>query len=411
MCPLMGDLPARARELVFGVVAAALLAGTVLIGTTLSALPVTGWHWLRFATLAGCVVVHTELTRDVERRRQAERRRNDRSPYQDFKSVWNVAGVLLLPPVLALAVVVVSFGYVWLRVPQRNVPMALGRWVYTGSTVVLGSCGAVLVVLLLAPDPYAPGLPPPFWVLVLAAAVRWAGNYLLVVLVIAWSRPNGRSPFADFREQIYSVGALCAGISAAVLVAVEPALGLVVLGVTLTVHRSTLITEYRFKATTDERTGLTNDRWWTEQAAAAIARARATGTHVGVLIADLDRFKTINDSHGHLVGNEVLAAVARIISREVRDDHDVVGRWGGEEFAVLLPNISPAGLVAVAERIRKRVVDTPTPVGATTVVVTVSIGAAHFPRDGATLSDLVSSADRAMYAAKAGGRNRIHVAG
>jgi diguanylate cyclase (GGDEF)-like protein len=275
--------------------------------------------------------------------------------------------------------------------------------------VVLGSWAAV-VVLAAAADPFAPGAPPAFWVLALAATVRWAVNYLLVVLVITWTRPPGGSPFADFREQIYSAGALCAGVSTAVLLAADPWFGLVALGVTLTVHRSTLITEYRFKATTDQRTGLTNDSWWTEQAEAAVAQARATGSRLGVLIADLDHFKEVNDEHGHLAGNEVLAAVARIISAEVRGDHDIVGRWGGEEFAVLLPNITPADLAVVAERIRARVAGTPTRAGAATITVTVSIGAAHHPEDGTTLHDLVTSADNAMYRAKANGRNRVAAA-
>jgi len=402
----MGALPFRVRVLVAGVLAAALVTAVLLV--VLSA-PVTGWHWARCAVLAACVVVHVELTRDVEWARRGERRRNARSPYQDFKSVWSIAAVLLLPPAAAVVVVVLSFAYAWVRMPQDDIPMAPVRWLYTSATVVLGSGGAVFV-LVTAADPYTPGLPAPFWVLVTAATVRWAANYLLVVLVITWTRQPGGSPFADFREQIYSAGAVCAGVSTAVLLAVDPWFALVALGVTLTVHRSTLITEYRFKATTDQRTGLTNDSWWTEQAEAAITQARATRTPLGVLIADLDHFKAVNDEHGHLVGNEVLAAVARTISAEVRDAHDIVGRWGGEEFAVLLPNISAADLSSVAERIRRRVADCPTRAGDTVIGVTVSIGAAHHPEDGDTLHDLVTRADNAMYRAKANGRNRVQVA-
>ena len=134
-----------------------------------------------------------------------------------------------------------------------------------------------------------------------------------------------------------------------------------------------------------------------------------------MLVLDLDNFKQVNDEHGHLVGDQVLVAVAAAIRDVVRDD-DLVGRFGGEEFVVLLPapdgDPGRVGAEAVANRIRRRIeqlrIEVPTSSGEIVVDdLSVSIGGATSPADGTRLADLLKVADAAMYAAKDAGRNRV----
>jgi diguanylate cyclase (GGDEF)-like protein len=139
-----------------------------------------------------------------------------------------------------------------------------------------------------------------------------------------------------------------------------------------------------------------------------------------VLILDLDHFKLVNDAHGHLAGDDVLAAVAAQLRAGVREG-DLVGRFGGEEFVVLLADL-PTGALgrvevrSVAERLRRLVADLDVPVctpdGNLTISgLSVSVGGAAVPADGTTLEQVLKVADSSLYAAKRGGRNLVRIAG
>ncbi len=121
---------------------------------------------------------------------------------------------------------------------------------------------------------------------------------------------------------------------------------------------------------------------------------------------DLDHFKTINDRHGHLTGDQVLLAVAAALRAEVRSA-DVLGRFGGEEFVILLPSTNRFDAVTIAERIRHRVGQLMVAVPDGEIGITVSIGVAAQPRDGQALDPLLAAADRALYVAKEAGRDRV----
>jgi diguanylate cyclase (GGDEF)-like protein len=132
-----------------------------------------------------------------------------------------------------------------------------------------------------------------------------------------------------------------------------------------------------------------------------------------MLLLDIDHFKVVNDKHGHLTGDSVLTAVATAIQDAIRPG-DLGGRYGGEEFAVLLPGADYQAAIEVAERVRRTVAalclkpHQTEPATATDLQVTVSVGVAPRTTEIATLDQLIDSADRAMYAAKRSGRNRIH---
>ncbi len=142
---------------------------------------------------------------------------------------------------------------------------------------------------------------------------------------------------------------------------------------------------------------------------AELARANRGGESVGLLLLDLDHFKRVNDHHGHGGGDEVLRETVRRIGAVVRG-YDTVGRWGGEEFIVIVPGLSDEeALRAAAEGVRRAIRQAPFALGDELVVVTVSVGAAH-AADGEGADDLVSAADRALYAAKRRGRDRVELA-
>ncbi|HEY6758478.1 MAG TPA: GGDEF domain-containing protein [Baekduia sp.] len=158
----------------------------------------------------------------------------------------------------------------------------------------------------------------------------------------------------------------------------------------------------------DELTELPNRRGASRQLDVLISRARRHGHQLALLLIDVDRFKAVNDEHGHAVGDVVLRELAARLRERVRRE-DVVGRWGGEELVVALPETTPDGAAAVAESLRAGIAETAIDGGEVSLVVTVSIGVAAWT--GEELDDLVARADRALYAAKAAGRDRVVVDG
>ncbi|HET9484625.1 MAG TPA: GGDEF domain-containing protein [Xanthomonadales bacterium] len=141
---------------------------------------------------------------------------------------------------------------------------------------------------------------------------------------------------------------------------------------------------------------------------AAVEAATTEGRALALLFLDLDRFKQINDVHGHPVGDACLLAVVDEIGAELRRA-DSVGRYGGEEFVVVLPGASAQDAAAVAERIRERVRRRCAVVEGRAVALTVSIGIAELGPSVARADELLAEADAALYAAKAAGRDRIEV--
>ena len=159
-------------------------------------------------------------------------------------------------------------------------------------------------------------------------------------------------------------------------------------------------------ATHDALTGVFNARAYHEQSQAAIRAGAAAGQGYSVLFVDLDHFKRVNDAHGHAAGDQVLQAAARTLQKGVRHN-DVVGRIGGEEFGVLLPQTDLERALQVAEHLRRSIEQLAIDVGGHSLKITASIGVAHCPDGKTELRSLQQRADSAMYQAKAAGRNRV----
>jgi diguanylate cyclase (GGDEF)-like protein len=173
---------------------------------------------------------------------------------------------------------------------------------------------------------------------------------------------------------------------------------------------SRLTSELHRASRHDALTGLLNRRAIDEALGAEVQRARRLGVPFTVLMLDLDHFKSINDRHGHAAGDRALQHLATLFTSQMRDI-DRVGRWGGEEFMVLLPGTPMAQAQPLAQRLCERVSALPPRWEDSTLPVTVSIGIAEWLGDGDDLTALLARADEALYRAKQGGRNRVVVTG
>jgi two-component system, cell cycle response regulator len=169
---------------------------------------------------------------------------------------------------------------------------------------------------------------------------------------------------------------------------------------------ATLVEESRWMATTDALTGLLNRRAFLDSTAREVARTKRYNDSLSVILLDVDHFKQINDRRGHATGDIVLATLGKLLNRAVRTC-DVVARWGGEEFVLVLPSTPTDGAEQVAERIRELLEDAViNDAKGDHIPVTASFGVATYTT-GETLEQVIDRADRAMYLAKSGGRNRV----
>jgi diguanylate cyclase (GGDEF)-like protein len=365
------------------------------------------------AMLCAFGIMHSEVAMRVER----TRRRIAETLHVDLSSVWTFAGAVLLPPALAAGVATIVFTHLWWRSWRPRVPIY--RHVFSTATIVL-ACLAASAVVGVYRDGGVTGADDVPGVLLLGVAilVYTTVNSALVAGAVAVSsaQPDIGKVLGRWDDNLLEMATLSLGAITAVALAINPVLIVFVLPPLLVLHRAVLVKHLEEAANTDGKTGLLNAVAWHVQAERALQRTKRRDGPPGILVLDLDHFKAVNDTHGHLAGDQVLTAVAGVLRDEVRE-RDLVGRFGGEEFVVMLAGLGgrgPAEIEAVAERIRRRVADLrveiPTPDGPLTVRgLSVSVGCAVMPDSGAELRDLLEVADRALYAAKGAGRNAVRM--
>ncbi|MFC0544818.1 GGDEF domain-containing protein [Kutzneria chonburiensis] len=362
-----------------------------------------------FGVLVFCALAHTELARGIER----ARRELAGPGHVDLASVWLFAGVLVLPAPLTAALITL----VYIHYQLRNPFVAWHRRLF-GMGVLILSAQATTSLLSLVGGPghlFGPTVDAVTVVAIVAGIMVYAvADVALIAGRIALYGTPGvtvRKVFGDVSKHMLEISTLFYGALLAFALSYSPALVVLALPPVLMLHRSVLLKQVEEKASKDAKTGLFNSEGWHTRANRERSRAQRTNEGFGLLMVDLDHFKKVNDTYGHVAGDAVLKAVADAISGEVRD-YDSVGRFGGEEFVVLLPGMSEADGVGVAERIRhavtQLVVEAPVE-GRTTIIrnLSASIGVSTFPQAGDDIEPLLLAADAALYQAKNSGRNRV----
>ncbi|WP_240974178.1 GGDEF domain-containing protein [Nonomuraea composti] len=352
---------------------------------------------LTFAALMGCGAVCIEASRRLGMPAGVSR---------DLLSAWWLPVALLLPPVYALFAPIVLQILLQVRVRATVVY----RRVFSSAAIGLAGCTASFVFHGLVADPWTLSQGGGSLILfAVASAVLFSLlNIALIAIAAHTANPDSawREVLWDRESVLLDVVELCLGVTVSISCGLNLGLLILALPPVVLLQRSLLHAQLQAAARTDAKTGLLNAAAWQREADTEIVRARRTGDTLALLIIDIDHFKRVNDAHGHLVGDQVLVGVASMLRSQLRD-YDVVGRFGGEEFVVLLPGADIDEARQVAERLRVRIGHMAIPVDDTLVRVTISAGVALMSVHGDDLIDLLTAADLALYRAKELGRDRV----
>jgi diguanylate cyclase (GGDEF)-like protein len=247
------------------------------------------------------------------------------------------------------------------------------------------------------------------------ALAQWAINQGLIAAVFRLENPAASIKHELFAKEMLHNDAteLCAALLVAVGMTISYLTLIVALPLATLLQRSFRHAQLLNEARADAKTGLLNAATWEREASAEVARAVRTQSPLAVALLDLDRFKQINDTYGHLLGDEVLRQIAGTMT-EVLRDYDLAGRFGGEEFVMLLPQTRAVDAFRIADRVRAHIARLPiyadgTP-GSERVAVTASIGVAALDNGSRReLTELLAAADAALYRAKASGRDQVQM--
>lgn len=318
-------------------------------------------------------------------------------------SIFYFGGALLLRPAFLIVIVIVSHLIEVLRVRYRWYIQA-----FNIANFVVCGLAARAVFIFGRPEPIQPDLESVIRA-VIAGLVFVVINHLLTVLVITWARrvPISKAGTLDWENIATDLALASVGALGALLWMINPWIVPLTLGPLFLIYRSLLVPTLQEEARSDPKTELFNMKHFNQVASAEVERAARFSRPLSILLADLDLLRDINNKFGHMTGDQMIRRVADEIKQAVRE-YDLPARFGGDEFAVLMPEARMQDATAVAERIRRGVssIDLKAPDGRR-VPMTVSVGIALFPAHGRTPADLLAAADRAVYKAKALGRNRV----
>ena len=382
--------------------------------TALAASWATGAAWLTplrthdlivFAVLLGACAASVEASRRVPEPAGVNA--------NDMLGAWWVPVAVLLPPIYALLAPIPLLVLRQWRVRR----ISSYKRVYSAAAIGLAhAAGSVLFHAL--PGRWTDwGLlvqhPAPLTLALVAVAVlAKVLNAGLVGLAVKTADPEARwaDVFVVDHGQL-EITEVCAGVLVALITGLSPVLVLIALPPVLLLQRGMLYAQLRAAARTDAKTELLNAVTWEREAATALAEVRRRGQPAAVLLVDIDHFKQVNDTHGHLVGDDVLRGVADVLRAQVRDDKDLICRFGGEEFAVFLPGVDAVEAPRAAERLRRGVGALVTPVDGVLVQVTVSVGVVVADPANAAVSvpEMLAGADLGLYQAKAQGRDQVRL--
>jgi diguanylate cyclase (GGDEF)-like protein len=356
----------------------------------------------RFALICGMAIAFEEIIHTSERVRRFFL---GSGTLIGSDSVWTIAALVALPAGWAVLAVATMYTHTLIRV-WRDGSTHPHRLILSGATVMIATlvASATLSSLTSALS-QLPGGPAHLVAVVVAVSVAHLANFALVLGVVYLAK-HQRSQHVNLfnrEEVIFEYVCQILGIIAGELVLHSPWFTPGAIAVLAMLYRGTMVGQLQVQSTVDAKTGLLNFTAWREVAHRALLRAGRTKQPVAVLLIDLDHFKRVNDTYGHLVGDQVLSAVAYCVKNDLRE-YDMVGRFGGEEFVLLLDNADLYAAVAAATRLRESISEL---VIGEDIHVTASIGVAHSAHANATLDALLERADVALYEAKSAGRNTV----
>jgi diguanylate cyclase (GGDEF)-like protein len=399
-------LPRPVQLLVAGLV-------TVYIAAIAVAAALTSVHTADlqvFGVLLGCTVVSIEMTRRIG---------EPTGIVRDVYVIWDLPVAMLLPPLYVLLAIGARTCLTQLRVRRTTVH----RRAY--SAAANGLAYATASVIFHATEPVlggtagaGTGIPALLWILLVGGCgIVAVFTSDILVLAAIWGvdrQTPVKSELVGAEATVGNTAELCLGLLVTFAAAHSVLVVLGALPLVIWQQRSVRHNQLATAARIDRKTGLLNDPTWRSAATDQVAHAVRNKTPLAVGILDVDHFKRVNDTYGHLAGDNVLAVVATSTKALLRE-YDLVGRIGGEEFAFVL-TCTPMQAVEVAERVRQAISgtaipnvpgaspDSPGPSG-----VTVSIGVAAAGQVTWSLDEFLVHADRALYAAKGNGRDRVFV--
>jgi diguanylate cyclase (GGDEF)-like protein len=383
------SLSRQAKLYLFSVAALAVVVALV----PLSHLKPGSHGWPTFLVLASCAAIAQLFVVRTPR---------DQSYHTTI--VFLIPAAMLLPPELVALMGVVQHIPEWLKVryPWYIQGFNIANYTLNG----LAAWGAVQVVESwnLNPD-------VTFALAGLAASVVFVTlNHVLLATMLHFARGHTLRETGLFSAESLSTDFVLAalGVAFAAIWTWNPWLLPTAVAPLLLIHRSLSVPALQEEARVDPKTGLFNARYFAGELREELARAGRMDRPMSIIMADLDLLRDINNSYGHLAGDAVLKGIAEVFRKQLRH-YDVPARFGGEEFAILLPETPPEQALEIAERIRRAVADRRFEVETSSepIRATISLGVAGFPKDGTDPNELIHQADLAVYRAKLQGRNRV----
>src|SRR4051812_26462115 len=382
-------LSRQAKAYLFTVAAVAIAVALV----PLSHLKPSSHGWPTFFVLASCAAVAQLFVVRTPR---------DQSYHTTI--VFLIPAALLLPPELVALMGVVQHIPEWLKVryPWYIQGFNIANYTLNG----LAAWGVVYLINGL-------GLNEDITLALagLAASIVFVTlNHVLLATMLHFARGHSMRETGLFSSESLSTDFVLAalGVAFAAIWTWNPWLLPTAVAPLLLIHRSLSVPALQEEARVDPKTGLFNARYFAGELREELVRASRMDRPMSIIMADLDLLRDINNSYGHLAGDAVLKGIAEVFRKQLRH-YDVPARFGGEEFAILLPETPPEQALEIAERIRRAVADRRFEVETSSepIRATISLGVAGFPKDGTDPNELIHQADLAVYRAKLQGRNRV----
>jgi diguanylate cyclase (GGDEF)-like protein len=362
---------------------------------------------VRFGLLLALSLFYGEFSRHVERSR---RLLADREAHVDMTAMWVFAALLVLPAYLTVFIVAFVFVYTQIRNTERGDASPPHRVIFNISVAVLSAMSARGLVQLFGIDPGAGVRASALGLAVLVAAgllYDLVASLAIGTVISLNGQRFGKGVYLGTgRQHLLVLGTLILGTFTAAAVVTAPWFAILVLPAAFLLQHHELLSSLVEAATTDAKTDLLNAAAWRQLAERELSKSSREGTASAVLVIDMDHFKSVNDTAGHLAGDAALKAVALALTEELRG-YDAVGRFGGEEFVALLPGVDVRLGARIADRARRRIESLQVASGARHFGVTASIGVAAFPQHGTALDEILQAADEALYTAKTAGRNIV----